>query len=185
MKNWEKNIQEIFDNDLVICDQTLSTEMISYQQVYQGEVGVIAINIREYQDLCDNYPSQDIAKVIQAYSRGIITIGQEHKNYLFSFLNGGEIILVYKLTCQSCLKTMKKIAQTINTDFRTFFTDLLKKQFNIKIAFGIGVSVQKKQIISQYKQKTKSQATELTVIGRVVNKAHLNSQDHNSIKIDY
>ena len=52
--------------------------MISYQQVYQGEVGVIAINIRKYQYFYDNYQPQDVTKIIQTYGKGIMTIGIEH-----------------------------------------------------------------------------------------------------------
>lgn len=48
---------------------------------------------------------------------------------------------------------MEKIAQTINHDFRSFFTNLIKKEFDIKLEFRIGVSQEKKQIITQYNEK--------------------------------
>ena len=164
----------------ITCNAS-SSENIGYSNVYKGWVTVISCDIRKYKELCLKNDITKLVKIIQIYSTNIITIGKLSDNYMFSSLNGDEVILVYKTRIKANNEILS-IAIWINT-FKSMFKKLVKEQLNIDIDFGIGVAGKFDQIIVKYGKKYNTDDNELTVIGSVINEACALSKFDNNTKI--
>ena len=143
---------------------------IGYKNVYKGWVAAISCDIRNYKELCIRTKVNNLLKIIQIYSTNIITIGNLSSNYIFSSLNGDEVILVFKSESKNDNDEILEVAIWINT-FKDMFVNYVKKNWNIKINFGIGISLKNNQIIAKYGKKYNDHDNELTVIGSVINEA--------------
>ncbi|MGH1411839.1 MAG: hypothetical protein ACRAS9_02930, partial [Mycoplasma sp.] len=91
-KNLPNDTEKILNNSI----ETSSTwGEVSYKNVYKGLVTAISVDIRDYKKLCEDCKPEVLTKIVQAFSQSIILIGKKYSsNFVFSSLNGDEVILV-------------------------------------------------------------------------------------------